>query len=300
MIAPSSLRKGSKVAIVAPARFISENEIEKSVRWLSEHGFEAVYDERLFRRHNQFAGTDEERVSLLQEYLDSHDIDAILCARGGYGTIRIIDRLNFDAFHEHPKWVIGYSDVTILHSKMQSLGYESLHATMPINFAENSEQSLESLYKAMKGEDIIYDIDSHELNVCGAVEAELVGGNISVLYSILGSDIFPDTEGKILFIEDLDEYLYHIDRMLIALERAGKIGALKGLVVGGLTRMHDNTIKFGQSAEEIIAERAAAYGLVVCFGFPAGHIDDNRALIMGRKVRLEVGKDKVRLEFKKG
>lgn len=299
MITPPSLIKGSKLAIAAPARAVSEKEIEKAVRWLTDRGFEAVYDERLFRIHNQFAGTDEERASLMQEYIDSYDIDAILCARGGYGTVRIVDRLNFDSFQEHPKWIIGYSDVTVMHAKMQSLGYESLHATMPINFGENSEQSLESLYRAMTGGEMIYDIDNHHLNIFGDVEAELVGGNLSVLYSILGSDIFPDTYGKIMFIEDLDEYLYHIDRMMIALERAGKIRALKGIIVGGLTRIHDNTIRFGQSAEEIIAEKAAAYGIPLCIGFPAGHIEDNRALIMGRRVRLAVGEDKVRIEFKR-
>ncbi|MBE6336374.1 MAG: LD-carboxypeptidase [Lentimicrobiaceae bacterium] len=296
MIRPSSLSKGSKVAIAAPARAIKKEEIEYAVQWLSEKGFEAVFDERLFRCHHQFAGTDEERALLLQEYLDSNDIDAILCARGGYGTIRIIDRLNFEKFRQHPKWVIGYSDVTVLHAKLQSLGYESLHASMPINFSDNSAESLESLYRVLIGENIDYIVDCQRFNEKKIIEAELVGGNISVLYSMLGSDIFPDTEGRVLFLEDLDEYLYHIDRMLIAMDRAAKISGVKAFLIGGLTQMHDNTINFGQSAEDIISERAASYGIPVIFGIPAGHIKDNRTLILGRKIRLVID-ESVKIEF---
>lgn len=296
MIRPASLAKGSRVALVAPARFIKTEDIEESLRWLKVNGLEAVFDERLFRHFNQYGGTDEERSSLLQEYLDSSDIDAILCVRGGYGTIRIIDRLNFDGFKRHPKWIIGYSDITVLHAKLQSIGYESLHASMPINFKENTDESLDSLYNVLVGNDLYYDIDNHEFNNKGYAEAELVGGNISVLYSMLGSDIFPDTRGKILFLEDLDEYLYHIDRMMFAMERAGKLSEIKGLIVGGLTQMHDNTINFGQSAEEILMERVSTYDIPVCFGFPAGHINDNRALVLGRKMRLNVD-DRVLLEF---
>ncbi len=297
MLSPESLKKGSKVAIVAPARAVDISEIESALSWLSEKNFEAVYDDRLFKRYHQFAGTDEERALLLQEYLDSEYIDAILCARGGYGTIRIVDKLNFEGFKKHPKWIIGYSDITVLHAKLQSLGFMSLHATMPINFKDNSEYSLESLFKALITEKITYTIDNHLFDIKGEAEAEIVGGNISVLYSMLGSDIFPNTEGKILFLEDLDEYLYHIDRMMIAMERAKVMKGLKALIVGGLTKMHDNTIAFGQSAEEIIAEKMAAYGIPVCFGFPAGHINDNRALIFGKKAKLIVGDKFKTLEF---
>ena len=288
MIAPKPLSKGSKIAIVATARFITESELECSVQYLRDNGFEPVYDERLFAVSNQFAGDDDFRANVLQSYLDSPDIDAILCARGGYGTIRIIDKLKFDEFIHKPKWIIGYSDVTVLHAKLQSLGFESIHASMPINFHDNTDAALTSLIDALTSQDLHYEIKNSPLNIQGEAEAEIVGGNISVLYSMLGSSTFPDTKGKILFLEDLDEYLYHIDRMMFAFERAGILDGIKGLIVGGLTKMHDNNIPFGKTAEEIILERVADKGIPVCFNFPAGHIDDNRAIILGRKIRLSI------------
>lgn len=290
MLTPSSLSSGSKIAIVAPARKVSPDDISFAVRYIKEKGYVPVYDERLFMSHNQFAGDDMERAAVLQDYLDSPDIDAILCARGGYGTIRIIDKLNFDKFLEKPKWIVGYSDVTVFHAKMQSIGCESLHATMPVNFADNTQDALNSLFDALKGEPLSYEIPSTPINIYGTAQAELVGGNISVLYSLLASDIFPDTDGKILFLEDLDEYLYHIDRMMTAFSRAGKLDNIKGLIIGGLTKMHDNNIPFGMTAEQIIMEKVKDKDIPVCFNFPAGHIDDNRCLILGKKVELTVGK----------
>jgi muramoyltetrapeptide carboxypeptidase len=288
MIAPKPLSKGSKIAIVATARFISESDIECSLQYLRDNGFEPVYDERLFAVSDQFAGNDDFRANVLQSYLDSPDIDAILCARGGYGTIRIVDKLKFDNFINKPKWIIGYSDVTVLHAKLQSIGFESIHASMPINFRDNTEAALTSLIDALSSQNLHYEIKNSPLNIQGEAEAEIVGGNISVLYSMLGSSIFPNTKGKILFLEDLDEYLYHIDRMMFAFERAGILDGIKGLIVGGLTKMHDNNIPFGKTAEEIILERVADKGIPVCFNFPAGHIDDNRAIILGRKIRLSI------------
>lgn len=288
MIAPKPLSKGSKIAIVATARFITESDIEYSLQYLRDNGFEPVYDERLFAVYNQFAGNDDFRANVLQSYLDSPDIDAILCARGGYGTIRIVDKLKFDNFINDPKWIIGYSDVTVLHAKLQSIGFESIHASMPINFRDNTEAALTSLIDALSSQNLHHEIKNSPLNIQGEAEAEIVGGNISVLYSMLGSSTFPDTNGKILFLEDLDEYLYHIDRMMSAFERAGILGNIKGLIVGGLTKMHDNNIPFGKTAEEIILERVVDKGIPVCFNFPAGHIDDNRAIILGRKVRLSI------------
>ncbi|MBR0323331.1 MAG: LD-carboxypeptidase, partial [Bacteroidales bacterium] len=199
MIAPKPLSKGSKIAIVATARFITESELEYSVQYLRDNGFEPVYDERLFAVSGQFAGDDDFRANVLQSYLDSPDIDAILCARGGYGTVRIIDKLKFDKFINKPKWIIGYSDVTVLHAKMQSLGFESIHASMPINFRDNTDAALTSLINALTSQDLYYEIKNSPLNIQGEAEAEIVGGNISVLYSMLGSSTFPDTKGKILF-----------------------------------------------------------------------------------------------------
>lgn len=290
MISPKYLTKDSKIAFVAPARKISREEIKHAEDWVKDKGFTPVYDDRLFAEYHQLAGDDDFRASVLQDYLDRDDIDAIFCVRGGYGTIRIIDRLDFTKFAGHPKWIVGYSDVTVLHAKMQQLGYQSIHATMPINFPSNTKEALESLYDALTGErekgkgkrgkgkgkrgkgkggEVMWE------------DCEIVGGNLSVLYSMLGSDLFPDTAGKWLFIEDLDEYLYHIDRMMTALKRAGKLAHLKGLVVGAFTQMHDNAVPFGMTAKEIISEKVKEYDYQVVWDFPAGHIDDNRAVIFG-------------------
>lgn len=279
----SSASKSSRIALVAPARKVTPDDIAFAVDYIKNRGFGVVYDERLFLSDNQFAGTDEERAAILQEYMDDPDVDAIMCVRGGYGTARIIDRLDFGRFLQAPKWIIGYSDVTVLHAKLQCLGVESLHASMPINFRDNTPEALDSLFDALTGKKIKYDIPQlHDLNP----DAEIVGGNISVLYSLLGSDIFPDTNGKILFLEDLDEYIYHIDRMMLAFRRAGKLDNIKALIVGGLTKMHDNTIPFGMTPEEIISEKVKDKNIPVIFNFPAGHIDDNRAIILGRSIAI--------------
>ena len=284
MITPSSLSSGSKIALVAPARKVAEDDIAFAVEYIRQRGFVPIYDERLFLTHNQFAGNDEQRASVLQHYLDADDIDAIMCVRGGYGTVRIIDRLDFDKFLQKPKWIVGYSDVTVLHAKMQSLGIESLHATMPINFQDNSKQALDTLFDALCGKEIKYDLPQRTLDILSTMQGEVVGGNISVLYSLLGSDIFPDVEGKVLFLEDLDEYLYHIDRMMMAFLRAGIFDKIGGLIIGGLTKMHDNAIPFGMTAEEIISEKIKDKNIPTVFNFPAGHINDNRAIILGRRV----------------
>lgn len=286
MLTPKSLSSGSRIALVAPARKISNDEISFAIDYIRNKGFVPVFDERLFLSHNQFAGNDDERASVFQYYLDSPDVDAIICVRGGYGTVRIIDRLNFDNFMQNPKWIVGYSDITVLHAKLHCLGVESLHATMPINFSTNTQQSLDSLFDALTGKELVYDYKHSSLDIEGEAEGVLVGGNISVLYSLLGSDIFPDTKDKILFLEDLDEYLYHLDRMMTAFVRAGVLDNIKGLVVGGLTKMHDNAVPFGMTMEEIMLEKVAGKNIPVVFGFPAGHIDDNRALVFGRMFRL--------------
>ena len=280
MKTPQYLKKGSKIALVAPARKISREEIAAAVKWIEEKGFKAVYDDRLFAEYHQLAGDDDFRAGVLQDYLDRDDIDAILCVRGGYGTIRIVDKLDFTKFAKHPKWIVGYSDVTVLHAKMQQLGYQSIHGTMAINFEKNTKEALESLYNALTGK--WHTVETrHGTSLQSFDGVPIVGGNLSVLYSMLGSDLFPETDGKILFIEDLDEYLYHIDRMMMGLKRAGKLARLKALLVGAFTDMHDNTITFGMTAKEIIFEKVKEYGYQVIWDYPAGHIDDNRAIIFG-------------------
>lgn len=286
------LKQGSKVVIAAPARCVTTEEMEYAIQWLEEKGFIPEYDDRLFAVDHIFAGEDNFRAAVFQEYIDNEDIDAIWIARGGYGTIRIIDKLDFTHFLQHPKWIIGFSDGTVLHGKLSRLGVPSLHAAMPFYFANKTLEAKQSLFDALTGKPLHYEIPSNPLNRLGKMEGEIVGGNLSVLMGMNGSNIFPETDGKILFIEEVDEYIYHIDRMMRALKRAGKLAHLKGLIVGGLTQIHDNAHPFGQTAEEVIAETVSEYDYPVCFGFPAGHFDDNRPLFFGLKSRMEVTSEK--------
>ena len=287
------LHQGSKIGIVAPARKVIPEEMQYAIDWLKEQGFEPVYDDRLFAEHHIFAGDDDFRAAVFQEYLDNGQIESIWLARGGYGSIRIIDKLNFTRFLQHPKWIIGFSDTTVIHGKLNRLGVPSLHASMPFFFANKTPKAKQSLLDALLGTPLHYVFPTHKMNRIGQMEGEIVGGNLSVLYGMIGSDTFPELEGKILFIEEVDEYIYHIDRMMHALKRAGKLARLKGLIVGGLTQIHDNPDPFGMSVEEVIAEAVAEYDYPVCFGFPAGHFDDNRALFFGLDSRLLVTDEKV-------
>ena len=282
------LKQGSKVAIAAPARMVTREEMAFGIQWLKDMGFVPVFDDRLFNQHYIFSGDDDTRAAVFQDYLDNEEIDAIWLARGGYGGIRIIDKLDFTKFLQHPKWIVGFSDGTILHGKLNRLGVPSLHAAMPFYFANKTPEAKQSLYDALTGKPLQYTFSSHPLNRCGEAEAEVVGGNLSVLIGMMGSETFPETDGKILFIEEVDEYIYHIDRMMHCLKRAGKLDRLKGLIVGGLTQIKDNTHPFGMTAEQVIAEAVSEYDYPVCFGFPAGHFDDNRALFFGQKSKIKV------------
>ena len=282
------LKQGSKIAIAAPARMVTPEEMQFAINWLKEKGFVPVYDDRLFAQHYIFAGDDNFRAAVFQQYLEDEDIEAIWIARGGYGSIRIIDKLDFTKFLKHPKWIIGFSDGTVLHGKLNCLGVPSLHAAMPFFFENKTPEAKNALLDALSGNPLRYTFPYHPLNKNGVMEGEIVGGNLSVLYGMMGSNTFPELNGKILFIEEVDEYIYHIDRMMHALKRAGKLENLKGLVVGGLTQIHDNSHPFGMTAEQVIAEAVADYGYPVCFGFPAGHFDDNRPLFFGQKSRIEV------------
>ena len=282
------LKQGSKIGIAAPARMVKPEEMEYALHWLEANDFVPVYDNRLFADYHIFAGDDDFRTAVFQEYLDNENIDAIWIARGGYGSIRIIDKLDFTHFLQHPKWIIGFSDGTVLHGKLSRMGVPSLHAAMPFYFANKTPEAKQSLFDALTGKPLQYEIPSNPLNRLGKMEGEIVGGNLSVLMGMNGSNIFPETDGKILFIEEVDEYIYHIDRMMRGLKRAGKLAHLKGLIVGGLTQIHDNTHPFGQTAEEVIAEAVSEYDYPVCFGFPAGHFDDNRAVFFGQKSIIEV------------
>lgn len=286
MIAPPYLQKGDTIALVATARKNIDDNLKPAIEWLHNWGLEVVIGSTIGLDNNQLAGTDEQRANDFQAQLDNPNIKAIWCVRGGYGTVRMIDLLDFTKFKQHPKWIIGFSDVTVLHSHLTTMGFQSIHGIMPIS-SKASEQAKQTLKKALFGEPLSHTVSYEPMNRFGTAKGILVGGNLSILYSLLGSPSAIDCTDKILFIEDLDEYLYHIDRMLINLKRNGCLESLKGIVVGGMTKMKDNDIPWGKNALEIIDDVTKKLKIPVIYNFPAGHLADNRALIIGRQVRLE-------------
>ncbi|PKP49214.1 MAG: LD-carboxypeptidase [Bacteroidetes bacterium HGW-Bacteroidetes-1] len=284
-----ALQKGDLIAFASPARSVRPDDLKTAVSWFEKKGYKVMIDPQILTTEHQFAGSDEIRVAHFQKLLDDSSVKAIICTRGGYGSMRIIDRLDFSSLRLHPKWIVGYSDITVFHAHLQqTLQMESLHASMPLNFENNTTEAVMSLFDAMEGKQLQYNFPMHPLNRNGKAAGELVGGNLSILYSLQGSVSFPDMTGKILFIEDIDEYLYHVDRMMLSLKRAHVFEGILGLVVGDMTDMRDNTIPFGKTAEEIISAHIQEYDFPVGFGFPAGHLNNNLALIMGRKSILEV------------
>ncbi|ESU21883.1 putative carboxypeptidase [Flavobacterium cauense R2A-7] len=296
---PPYLKKGDTVALVCTARKFSPEEAQPAIDLLQSWGLQVKLGKTIGLDSCQLGGTDTERAADLQEMLDDDNIKAIWCARGGYGTVRIIDSLDFTKFKKHPKWIMGFSDVTVLHSHLNTLGIASLHSIMPFTVPKAPEEVKETLRKALFGENIEYKVPAKGYEIQGKAKGQLVGGNLSILYSLLGSKSSLNTKGKILFIEDLDEYLYHIDRMMQNLKRNGYFENLKGLIVGSMTDMHDNEIPFGQNEVGIIMEIAKKYHFPVCFYFPAGHQKDNRTLILGKEVQFEVNSEEVVLEFLK-
>jgi muramoyltetrapeptide carboxypeptidase len=296
MIIPKEINIGDKIGIVSTARKISHKELAFSIEILESWGLEVVLGDFFFESDNQFSGTVDQRVVSLQNMIGDDTISAILCARGGYGTIQIIDKIDFSNLYKNPKWIIGYSDITVLHSHLNELGLATLHATMPINFSNNTQKSLDSLHKALFGIENIIESPSYFLNKLGRVQAQIIGGNLSILYSLLGSNSDINTDHKILFLEDLDEYLYHIDRMIINMKRNGKFNNLKGLIIGKMSKMNDNEIPFGKSAEEIIFHHVKEYSFPICFKFPSGHLDDNRSVKFGVNSILEINENGVNLK----
>ncbi|MDT8412613.1 MAG: LD-carboxypeptidase [Vicingaceae bacterium] len=295
---PQALKIGDKVSIISTARKISLEEVQPAINLLTDWGLEVVLGKNLFAEDHQFAGTKAQRLADLQQALNNDEIKAVYCARGGYGTVQLIDEIDFSHFKKQPKWIVGYSDVTVLHNHInQNFGIATLHATMPINFKTNTTEALQSLKDALFGNTLNYQCAPHTYNRLGEAKGELVGGNLSILYSLTGTISQINTQGKILFLEDLDEYLYHIDRMMQNLKRAEMLHGLKGLLIGGMTDMNDNTVPYGHSAIDIIKNIVEAYDFPVAFGFPAGHLADNRTLIMGGEVTLSVDENEILLNF---
>jgi muramoyltetrapeptide carboxypeptidase len=288
MITPPYLQKGDTVAILATARKHIVKSMQPTIDLLESWGLHVVVGESIGLEENQLAGSDEQRAADLQKQLNNPTIKAIWCARGGYGTVRVVDLIDFTAFKKSPKWLVGFSDVTVLHNHLNTMGYKSIHGIMPISLAKASKEAIESLRLSLFGEPLQYSIDPHPMNRLGKASGELVGGNLSILYSLLGSPSAIDCNDKILYIEDLDEYLYHIDRMMMNLKRNGCLESLKGIIVGSMTDMKDNDIPWGKNALEIVQDVTKQYNIPMIFNFPAGHIHDNRALILGNNVAIEV------------
>jgi muramoyltetrapeptide carboxypeptidase len=294
---PAYLQKGDTVAIVSTARKNLDDNLKPAIDQLHSWGLEVVIGKTNGLEYHQLAGTDEERAADFQTQMDDPNIKAIWCIRGGYGTVRMIDLLDFSRFKENPKWIVGFSDVTVLHSYLNRINIASIHAAMPITIARASAESIETLRKALFGESLDYKLDFDPANKLGSTKGEVVGGNLSILYSMMGSNAQIDCKGKILFIEDLDEYLYHIDRMMMSLKRCGCFDGLHGLVVGSMTKMKDNDIPWGKNANEIIQDVTKDYSFPVLYNFPVGHFRDNRALILGKQATLEVNNQFSTLQF---
>ncbi|SOU86095.1 LD-carboxypeptidase [Tenacibaculum dicentrarchi] len=292
---PPFLQKGDTIVILAPAGILKNRKyiIDKAKKLAQSWGLKVVYGKHMFNQGNHFAGTDEERCQDFQDALDNPNIKAIWSARGGYGSVRILDKLDFSKFIENPKWVIGYSDITAFHNHIHNLGVETIHGIMGTSLQDKPEviaKSIVSLKKILFGESLSYKILASKYNKLGSFKGELVGGNIAILASMLGSDSQISTENKVLFIEEIGEYKYSIDRMLQSLKRAGYFTKVSGVIVGDMTKVKKNSTPWGSSIEQLILD-VIPKDIPVVFNFPAGHEPDNRALIMGRTV--EVNNDKI-------
>jgi muramoyltetrapeptide carboxypeptidase len=303
LIQPPFIKKGDTIAIVAPSGILKNRtqEIKKAKALLNSWGLHVVLGKHLFNQNNHFAGTDYERYEDLQNAMDDKSIKAIWCARGGYGTVRVLDKLNYSSFEKNPKWIIGYSDITALHNQLHIEGFESIHAMMCSSLQDNFEdieQTIATFKDALFGDALNYTLNGSDYNKPGTITAPIVGGNLTVLQTMLGSKTSLETSGKILFIEEIGEYKYHIDRMLQSLKRAGYFKNCKGLIVGDISKLRKNTTHWGSSVEQLILDALNEFDFPIAFNMPAGHKKDNRALILGRTIDLIVNKEQSKIVFK--
>jgi len=285
------LTKGDKVVILAPAKAIEEEHVLYAKEFLSKEGYEVIVSKNCLGQYHYYSGTELERLTDFQNALDDPETKAIICARGGYGSVQIVDKIQWASFLRNPKWIVGFSDVTIFHQRIQSLGHRSIHGTMPLNFKTNTKEALTSLLSALKSKPNEVHAPFNIHNKLGSAQGELVGGNLSILYSLIGTNDQIDYTDKILFIEDLAEQLYAIDRMFYAMSKAGILDQIKGLIVGGMTNLSDTATPLGSNYQEIILSHFQYRPIPICFEFPSGHIDDNQALVFGTHVSLDVGEN---------
>ncbi len=290
MQSPPTLQPGDLIAIVSTARSIQQEDLNQALKIFADWGLKVKLGKHLFHTSGQFAGTDAERISDMQAMLDDPSVKAVLCARGGYGTTRIIDHLDFSSLRHAPKWIIGFSDITALHGHLHNMHIQTIHSIMPALFGkEGATNDIQSLKEALFEKPLPIETHPHPLNRIGEAQGIVIGGNLSIINNIMATASDIDTEGKILFIEDIDEYLYHIDRMMVHLKRAKKLDHLAALVVGKMTGMRDNATPFGIDANTIIFEHISEFKYPVCFDFPVGHeVSKNKALICGRTAQLKV------------
>lgn len=297
LISPPFLKKGDKVAIIALASKLIPADIQSAINLMQENwNVEVVIGESVSASYFNFAGTDEVRLRDFQQQLDNQEIKAVFSARGGYGSSRIIDAVDFAKFKKNPKWIIGFSDITAVHGQLQVLGFQSLHAPMPKTFMRDYD-SVQKLEAFLFGEKINYTIPSKPINKKGIGAGQIVGGNLCILTHLIGSKSEVNSDGKILFIEDISEYLYNIDRMMIQLKRAGKLENLAGLIVGNFSDIKENDEPFGKSFYEIIADHSAEYNYPICYDFPVGHEAINWTIPCGRFASMSVDNEEVSLGF---
>lgn len=294
---PQLLKKGDTIAILAPAKGIEAEFIDFAVEIIESRGYKTIVSKNCLGQHHYFSGTVKERVEDLQWAIDNDQIKAILCARGGYGCIQVLDRINWADFLEEPKWIIGFSDVTVFHQHLARLGSGSLHASMPLNFKNNTSEALNSLFEGMESGQLSYEWKTEHQNCEGDTEGDVIGGNLAVLTGLVGTKHMPDYQNKLLFIEDVGEHLYAVDRDLYQLSKAGVFDQIRGLIVGGFSGMKDTNPPFGSDLQTIIKSHFTYHSIPIAFDFPAGHIDDNRALIFGKNARLTVNKTAAELIY---
>lgn len=298
---PPALVPGDVIAITCPAGYMPSEKATEAIRTLQKQGYQVWVGKTLgSKSKNYFSDTDEARRDELQAMLDAPFVKAILCGRGGYGVSRIVDALDFSLFRKHPKWIIGFSDITVLHAHIhRNLKIASLHAPMAAAFQEKSRSNpyTQSLLDVLKGEKPVYNAKAHHLNTPGKASGVLVGGNLALLAHLCGTPSDIQTRGKILFLEDVGEYLYNIDRMMLQLKRSGKLDGLSALIIGGFTDCKDTERPFGKKVFDIIAEHLQSYNYPICFDFPVSHTKANYALVSGGNYELSIDSKEVTLKY---